>query len=149
MKTKKNIFYSITALVTAGSLSVAVTGTASAANLTAANGTVAAVQSDHMSFDELVTSNDEAAALYSLLTYYEQIPDEVLEQGDEALRDWREKNPVYPERASVLGCVGAITWLIGSNVVGAVKIIKIKKYIKALGGVKDAVQLMWGGKFQL
>ncbi|MCI6206620.1 MAG: hypothetical protein SPK00_10820 [Corynebacterium glucuronolyticum] len=50
-------------------------------------------------------------------------------------------------RASVIGCAGAIGFLIAGNIVGAAKLLKIKRYINELGGVAEAVQLMKGATF--
>ncbi|KAK4149795.1 hypothetical protein C8A00DRAFT_37612 [Chaetomidium leptoderma] len=41
-------------------------------------------------------------------------------------------------------CVAAIVQLIGTTAVPAAKLLRIKKYIKALGGAKQAVKLMLG-----
>ena len=148
MKTKKNIFYILTGLITAGALSVTTTGTAIAADSPVLASTSTTGQTQELSFDEIISSDEDAKAIYQVLNYYEQIPDSVLEAGDDALGQWQAENPVYRERASVVGCIGAVTWLIGSNVVGAAKILKIKKYIQALGGVKEAVELMWKASFK-
>ncbi|AWB83094.1 hypothetical protein C3E79_00140 [Corynebacterium liangguodongii] len=49
--------------------------------------------------------------------------------------------------ASVWGCTQAILGVTAGNLVGAAKLLKIKKYISALGGVGEAVRLMWGASF--
>lgn len=41
-----------------------------------------------------------------------------------------------------LKCAGAIAAFIASNAIAAAKIIRIKKYIEALGGVKEAAELL-------
>lgn len=97
----------------------------------------------------------EAQDLEEGLEYILSIPDEVLLQGDAATQAWVQQNSpsantpegVVTAAASVLGCTTAIVSMIGGNLVGAAKLLKIKKYIKELGGVKDAVQLMWGASF--
>ena len=38
--------------------------------------------------------------------------------------------------------MGAITAFIASNAIGAAKIIRIKKYIEALGGVRESAKLL-------
>ncbi len=43
-----------------------------------------------------------------------------------------------PTAWQVTKCAGAISWAIGSAIFGAAKLAKIKKYVKALGGVKKA-----------
>ncbi|MDK8799382.1 hypothetical protein [Corynebacterium coyleae] len=80
------------------------------------------------------------------------IPDEVLLQGDAATQTWVQQNlvtgtPGVTTYASVLGCTGAITGMIAGNLVGAAKLLKIKRYIKELGGVAEAVRVMWGASF--
>lgn len=50
-----------------------------------------------------------------------------------------------PSAWKVVKCVAAITWLVGSSVFAAAKIVKIKKYIKALGGIKATAELIVGG----
>lgn len=54
---------------------------------------------------------------------------------------------IITPRASFWGCVGSLSWLIGSTAVSGVKIFKIKKYMQELGGVTNAVKLMWGASF--
>lgn len=99
----------------------------------------------------------EAREMESGLAYIVSIPDEVLAQGDHAVSKWMEANPsaLYPTGngavisiyASVAGCTAAILGVTAGNLVGAAKLLKIKKYINALGGVGEAVRLMWGASF--
>lgn len=42
----------------------------------------------------------------------------------------------------MIRCVGAITAFIASNAIGAAKIFRIKKYIEALGGVRESAKLL-------
>lgn len=42
----------------------------------------------------------------------------------------------------VLRCVGAITAFLATNAIGAAKILRIKKYIGELGGVRESAQLL-------
>lgn len=89
------------------------------------------------------------------LDYIMSIPDEILLQGDEATQKWVEEHPATPATqegqfvtyANKLACTGAILTMIAGNTIAAAKLLRIKRYIKALGGVKDAVQLMWGASF--
>ncbi|MBK4152473.1 hypothetical protein GWO62_04665 [Corynebacterium macginleyi] len=80
-----------------------------------------------------------------LLTAIDSIPDEVLAEGDEATAEWVQENLISKEKeivpyiATEVACAGAILWAIGSTLLPVAKIIKIKKAIKALGGVKAAV----------
>ena len=39
-------------------------------------------------------------------------------------------------------CSAALTWFVGSNLFAVAKIIKVKKYINALGGFKEAATLI-------
>ena len=83
------------------------------------------------------------------------IPDEVLLKGDDATKNWLRQNSLLrtPDRTDIvpyankLACTGAIVALVGGNLVAAGKLLKIKKYIHSLGGVKEAVQVMWGASF--
>ena len=47
-----------------------------------------------------------------------------------------------PSAWQVTKCAAAITWVIGSTVFAAAKILRIKKYIAALGGIKSAATLL-------
>lgn len=49
-----------------------------------------------------------------------------------------------PSAWQVAKCAAAITVAIGSGVFAAAKLVKIKRYIKALGGVKEAAKLLLG-----
>lgn len=93
----------------------------------------------------------QAADLEQGLALIEQIPDSVLAAGDAATHEWLREN--HPEllsgsRADILGCAGAIAWLIASTAIPAAKILKIKRLINSLGGVSKAVQLFWGATFK-
>ena len=46
-----------------------------------------------------------------------------------------------------MGCAGAIGFLIAGNIVGAAKLLRIKRKINVLGGVAEAVQVMKGVTF--
>lgn len=139
----KTLYRAITTVTAAVALSISATGMASANAMPKISESNTLVTKTNESFE----SNPEALAFYELFSYYEKIPNSVLESGDEALAQWQKDNPMPKPRASFWGCVGSLAWLIGSNVVGAGKIIKIKKYIKELGGVWEAVKLIWGAGF--
>jgi len=47
-----------------------------------------------------------------------------------------------PTAWEITKCVGAITWAIGSGVFAAAKLLKVKKYIAALGGIRTAASLL-------
>ncbi|KAL1841750.1 hypothetical protein VTJ49DRAFT_6664 [Mycothermus thermophilus] len=117
---------------------------------------------------------DADFALEHLFAELEEIPDEVLEAGDEALNLWliehgyRSNDTAKRDvdapanvfdaggdgetglvergeleaRKSTLGCIYAIGKLLVTTAVPAARILRIKKYIKALGGTKKAVKLL-------
>jgi hypothetical protein len=115
-------------------------------------------------------TTDFDSALDRLLAAIDDIPDDILEQGDEALHKWlvehgyREGNEKLKRdddtdvlalltrgelaaRASIwkiAKCVASIVQLLATTAVPAAKLLRIKKYIKALGGTKDAVKLLLG-----
>ncbi|WP_366534962.1 hypothetical protein [Streptococcus equi] len=41
-------------------------------------------------------------------------------------------------------CTGAIAWVVGSTVFAAAKLLKIKKYIKTIGGIGKAATMVMG-----
>lgn len=88
-------------------------------------------------------------SLEELLNYYEGIPDGVLEQGDPSLQAWQSMHPYgrSPFRTNFWGCSAAVAGVIASTAFPAAKILKVKKLIKALGGVKSAIKIMAGASF--
>ena len=92
-----------------------------------------------------------AYELEKALELINSIPDEVLLAGDEATLAWFEENAQsgqFVEEASFWECSGAIASLIAGNLIGASKLLKIKRLINDLGGVAQAVRLMWGAGFK-
>jgi hypothetical protein len=113
-------------------------------------------------------------ALDRLLAEIDEIPDDILEKGDDALHKWlvdhghragNEKlkrddgseedaaNLSLLERGELAArasiwkiakCVAAIVQLLATTAIPAAKLLRIKKYIKALGGTKQAVKLLLG-----
>ncbi|PPB48686.1 hypothetical protein C4K88_13265 [Arthrobacter pityocampae] len=86
------------------------------------------------------------------------IPDSVLLEGDAALQQWTAQNPPAgpvtgspsdqaSTDANVFLCTGAIAAAIAGVALPASKILKIKKLMNELGGVSEAVKLMWGASF--
>jgi hypothetical protein len=76
-------------------------------------------------------------------TYYNVIDNKLIQ-----VVNFNETN-AFPIKADpsawqVTKCVSAVVLVIGSTVVTASKLVKIKRYIKALGGVKEAVVLLMG-----
>ncbi|KAI9697656.1 MAG: hypothetical protein M1836_004606 [Candelina mexicana] len=90
------------------------------------------------------------------------IPDDVLAKGDDATDKWlvahghrptpkSKRDVLIPTRDleiedrnfwDVAKCVGAISAFIASNAIGAAKLLRIKKYIEALGGIKASAELL-------
>ncbi|KAL2126399.1 hypothetical protein VTI74DRAFT_977 [Chaetomium olivicolor] len=123
-------------------------------------------------------TSDFDFSLDRLLSEIEEIPDEVLEKGDEALHKWlvdhgiraggeklkRDEDAGAPSEAElqnlsliergeliaraswwkIAKCVAAIVQLLATTAIPAAKLLRIKKYIKALGGTKQAVKLLLG-----
>jgi hypothetical protein len=129
--------------------------------------------------DNFNFTTDFDFALDRLLAEIDEIPDDVLEKGDEALHEWLvanghragneklkrdadgtafdedgdEENLSIIERGELAArasvwkiakCVAAIVQLLATTAVPAAKLLRIKKYIKALGGAKQAVKLLLG-----
>lgn len=98
---------------------------------------------------------DNEAQAVELLKIIDQIPEEVLMRGDAATRSWVELNlePGVPgpgeivPTASFWKCSGAILVTIGTTVFPAAKLLKIKRYMKALGGTTEAIKILWGASF--
>ncbi|WP_155850335.1 hypothetical protein [Arthrobacter sp. Br18] len=90
------------------------------------------------------------------MTLLLSIPDSVLEQGDDATRTWLAERNAAGESggetvqpmANVFSCAGAIAVAIAGVALPAAKILKIKKLANELGGVSEAVQLLWGASFK-
>ena len=89
----------------------------------------------------------QAEDVEQALKLIDSIPDEVLQKGDKATQQWIAEHQATATRASVAGCTAAIALFIGTNAVSLGKIVKIKRLIKDLGGLKEAVQIMWGASF--
>jgi hypothetical protein len=92
----------------------------------------------------------QAAELQQGLEFIDEIPSVVLLAGEGALQRWISET--HPEllrgsRADIIGCTGAIAWLIASTAIPIAKILKIKKLIDTLGGVAKAVRIFWGASF--
>ncbi|MGE6517613.1 hypothetical protein [Lysinibacillus sphaericus] len=49
-----------------------------------------------------------------------------------------------PDWVAIGACSAALVWFVGSNLFVAAKIIKVKKYVKALGGFKESAKLIAG-----
>lgn len=97
--------------------------------------------SDPLTAEESAVTERE---LEELLGAIDSIPEEVLLEGDEATAAWVQANlatpTITPYWATQAACVGSIIWMLGSTVFPVAKIMKVRKYIKELGGVRAAVQ---------
>jgi hypothetical protein len=128
----------------------AVTGGLLASMLVAAPAQAAPAERSTELSAALGTGDLQAADLEGGLALIEEIPESVLLSGNLALQTWVATN--HPEllrgtRADIVGCAGAIAWLIASTAIPVAKILKIKKLIGALGGVSKAVRIFWGASF--
>lgn len=142
-KGKGIMFKSVASLLAAAMMSF---GMVNVAHASEAQNDAPWTQAAEMSYPQEVNAN----SLQRLLDYYESIPDTVLEQGDVALQAWQNTHPQQQGprfRANFWGCAGAIAGVIASTAFPAAKILKIKKLVKALGGVRSAIKIMAGASF--
>jgi len=108
-----------------------------------------ALEGDHdeiVHLDHIDQVGDRRADLEQRFEPISEIPDPI---------SWRVMRPSsvgWPRtrgtRADIVGCAGAIAWLIASTGIPAAKILRIKKLIDRLGGVAKAVQLFWRASFE-
>ncbi|MDO4252113.1 MAG: hypothetical protein Q4C74_02580 [Rothia sp. (in: high G+C Gram-positive bacteria)] len=98
--------------------------------------------------ENLLQSPEQAK---ELLRAIDQIPESVLLEGDEATQRWvaanlgRDLGMATPN--GFLECSGAILLAIGTTAIPAAKILKIKRYMNALGGTTEAIKILWGASF--
>ena len=89
-----------------------------------------------------------------------EIPDEVLEDGEDATDKWlighgyrppHDKRDVLDLESrelaerdiwDVLKCVGGISAFLATNTVAPLKLLRVKRYIKSLGGIREAAELL-------
>ena len=106
----------------------------------------------------VASASNQGAELEAELNYLMSIPDTVLLEGDAALQQWAAQNPPTDPAAGIPGdqvgtnanvflCTGAIAAAIAGVALPAAKILKVKKLMNELGGVTEAVKLMWGASF--
>jgi hypothetical protein len=108
-----------------------------------------------------MTPTDFATLQWALDTIL-SIPDSILLAGDNATSQYIQthspytSSPLYTSFPSAAGspdladlgfwdtlkCAAAIVAFIGTNIVSAAKLLRIKKYIAALGGVRKAAELL-------
>jgi hypothetical protein len=95
----------------------------------------------------LKLSDTDIASLEYTFNAILSIPDEVLQAGDIATDKWLVDNGYKPVGGQItpMGfwkCATAIIAVIGQNLVAATKLLKMKKYIEALGGFSKAAKLL-------
>jgi hypothetical protein len=106
---------------------------------------------------ELTINNNSVTAteLNKAFTAIMTIPVSVLKAGDNATTTWLDSHSynntqdVKPDGVEIpdswwqaATCTLAIATVMGSDLIAAAKIIKIRKYIEELGGVAEAVELL-------
>jgi len=94
--------------------------------------------------------DDEAAfaGLEEVLRAVSEIPDDVLQQGQEATEQWLKarlgetagEGRIQVFKFNAGGCARGILLAVGSNLLAIGKIYKVKKAIDKLGGVKKVVK---------
>lgn len=88
------------------------------------------------------TSQSELEKMFSSI---EDIPDEVLNSGNQEEANMYLSDYIYPKmQAGWWECSLAVSAVVFSTAIPVAKITKIKKYVKALGGVKEAAKLLYG-----
>lgn len=92
-----------------------------------------------------IMSNATADELLPALDAIEHVPDELLENGSEdEIKKYFEDALPNIQTYSVWECSLAIGKLLVTNAIPAAKLLKIKKYIKELGGAWNAAKLLVG-----
>lgn len=125
-------------------------GAANAASVSEPSAT--AVEASQNSATSILGSKDQTTELLNVIN---KIPVSVLEQGDAATKQWVSNNlrseGTSPKgtvsTSDFVGCSGAILFAIGSAAIPAAKILKIKRYMNALGGTTEAIKILWGASF--
>ncbi|MCJ0870826.1 hypothetical protein [Streptomyces sp. AP-93] len=147
------------AIMVAGITAVSIfstAGLAQAAESTAVSTATASTATAIAGDPEINLSEQEVQQLEAQFSIIESIPDSVLQAGDDATRAYlilegvvaytgkgkEVTQPVPNGWWETAKCAAAIATFIGSNLVVASKLIKIKQYISALGGIKKAAGLM-------
>lgn len=147
VKTPAHALRISTAALVSASLMI---GAAGAANASTTNAEIPAA-TQHSS-EKILYNKDQVT---ELLRIVDQIPEDVLQQGDAATNKWVTAN-IRPQNAppegmasaaSFVGCSGAILATIGTTVFPAAKLLKIKRYMNALGGTTEAIKILWGASF--
>jgi hypothetical protein len=109
----------------------------------------------------VLNTNSAALELENIFSVFNQIPESVLNSGDKAASEWLEKNSnssAGPFAAlgsfeastmafsfggvELLPCIFAITKALAEGAIPALKVLRIKKIISSLGGIRTAVKLL-------
>ncbi|KAL9635710.1 MAG: hypothetical protein Q9164_003290 [Protoblastenia rupestris] len=113
---------------------------------------------------DIYLKDDDDHKIYGELEHVfdviEKIPNNILDDEDDAALDKWMKEQGYRSSTDkrdvaiverdledrgaweVAKCAGAIAAFIATNAIGAAKLLRIKKYIEALGGVRKSAELM-------
>ncbi|KAI5802954.1 hypothetical protein EDC01DRAFT_645391 [Geopyxis carbonaria] len=104
----------------------------------------------------LALTTSDAPALENAFSILTAIPDTVLESGDAATQAWLDANKAALEPPSadadgtrtlgVGGCIWAITKVIVEGLLPAAKILRVKRIVQQLGGIRKAVQALLRAK---
>lgn len=94
--------------------------------------------------DDVELTDDAIAGLEEVLSTLVSIPDDVLEEGQEATAAWVERTQadqggVSTRKFDAALCARGVLVAVGSNVFAVAKIWKLKKAIDKIGGVKKFV----------
>lgn len=140
---KRNVITSVAGVLTAVMLTGVMSNTAYASGIQDEGFSWTAAE--EQAYEQEVTTR----SLEDLLNYFESIPNDVLEQGDSAAQKWQDTHHygVSAFRSSFWGCSAAVAGVIASTAFPAAKILKLKRLVKALGGVRKAIQIMAGASF--
>jgi hypothetical protein len=88
----------------------------------------------------------EIDQLATVFEFVENIPDSVIDEGDTAIKnyvqEWRSGSVQAAGMGDVAKCAGAILVAIGSAAIPAAKLLKLKRFIKEVGSVRDAAILL-------
>jgi hypothetical protein len=112
---------------------------------------VAAVRERLAALPDDAVPEQELKHLEEGLQTIEDIPSEVIDQGEAAVQEWvaqHHPSTVGPGGVKAEGywevskCVGAILLAIGSAAIPAAKLLKLKKFIEKVGSVREAAFLL-------
>lgn len=117
------------------------------ASATFASSSVYADEVPSVSVTETVNTfeNLSEESILLILTAVDEMPQEMLERGDQEEIDNYMLNKGIDlqfdgetQYRSFWGCVGAVTWVVGTTAIGVGMLAKVKNFVSAAGGVKSA-----------